>query len=314
MLLNAGQCNPWARVIRLFSAWQNCMLVKTGERMKLISYKEGGKARYGIQNGDGVIDASARFGADFPTLKDAIGGGMDQLHGLAGEAADVALDAIDYDLPIPNADKILCAGRNYRAYHEVIEAGGPLQFPSIFGRLSSSFVPHRGAVLKPKEGENLDYEGELVVVIGKRGRSISEAGAMDHVAGYTIMDEGTLRDWGKKGTQNMPSKNFYHSGAIGPWIVPAEEIADPMKLHITTRRNGEVVQDGGTELMIFDIKFLISHASKFTWLEPGDMIATGSPGGSIAGTENPNWLRDGEKLEVEISEVGTLSVTIEDEV
>ena len=281
--------------------------------MKLISYHEGGKARYGIQNGDGVIDASARLEPEFPTLKDAMVGGMDQLHSLAGEAADVAQGAIKYDLPIPNADKILCAGRNYRAYHEVIDAGGPLQFPSIFGRLASSFVPHGGAVINPREGENLDYEGELVVVIGKRGRSITEENAMDHVAGYTIMDEGTLRDWGKKGTQNMPSKNFYHSGAIGPWIVTADEIADPMKLHITTRRNGEVVQDGGTDLMIFDIKFLISHASKFTWLEPGDMIATGSPGGTIAGSDKKIWLSAGETLEVEISDVGTLSVTIEDE-
>ena len=127
------------------------------------------------------------------------------------------------------------------------------------------------------------------------------------------MDEGTLRECGKKGTQNMPSKNFYHSGAIGPWIVTADEIADPMKLHITTRRNGEVVQDGGTDLMIFDIKFLISHASKFTWLEPGDMIATGSPGGTIAGSDKKIWLSAGETLEVEISDVGTLSVTIEDE-
>lgn len=282
--------------------------------MKLISYHEGGNPRYGIVTEGGVIDASARLGGAFPTLKDAIGGGMDQLRGLISEAADAALDAIDYDLPIPNPDKILCAGRNYRAYHEVIEAGGQLKFPSIFGRLASSFVPHGGGVINPREGENLDYEGELVVVIGKRGRSISEDAAMHHVAGYTIMDEGTLRDWGKKGTQNMPSKNFYHSGAIGPWIVTADAIDDPMALHITTRRNGEVVQDDGTELMIFDIKYLIAHASKFTWLEPGDMIATGSPGGSIAGTENPKWLTGGEALEVEISEIGTLSVRIEDEV
>jgi 2-keto-4-pentenoate hydratase/2-oxohepta-3-ene-1,7-dioic acid hydratase in catechol pathway len=282
--------------------------------MKLISYHEGGNPRYGIVTEGGVIDASARLGGAFPTLKDAIGGGMDQLRGLISEAADAALDAIDYDLPIPNPDKILCAGRNYRAYHEVIEAGGQLKFPSIFVRLASSFVPHGGGVINPREGENLDYEGELVVVIGKRGRSISEDAAMHHVAGYTIMDEGTLRDWGKKGTQNMPSKNFYHSGAIGPWIVTADAIDDPMALHITTRRNGEVVQDGGTKLMIFDIRYLIAHASKFTWLEPGDMIATGSPGGSIAGTENPKWLTGGEALEVEISEIGTLSVRIEDEV
>ena len=281
--------------------------------MKLISYKTNGSNRYGIATGDGVVDASAHLGAEFPTLKDAIGGGMDRLRELAGESSDEKFKDIGYDLPIPNPDKILCAGRNYREYHEVIEAGGPLQFPSIFARLASSFAPHGGAILKPREGENLDYEGELVVVIGERGRSISEEKALDHVAGYTIMDEGTLRDWSQMGTQNMPSKNFFRSGALGPWVVTADEITDPMNMHIITRRNGEVVQDGSTDLMIFNIKFLIAHASKFTWLEAGDMIATGSPGGTIAGSENPNWLKAGETLEVEISSVGTLSVTVEDE-
>ncbi|NQV57100.1 MAG: fumarylacetoacetate hydrolase family protein [Rhodospirillales bacterium] len=281
--------------------------------MKLISYTEGGRARYGIVQEDGVIDASARLGSKFATLSRAIGGAMDELRGLEGEAPDHAADAIEYDLPITDPSKILCAGRNYRAYHEVIDAGGPLQFPSIFGRLTSSFVAHGANMIKSEEGQQLDYEGELVVVMGKRGRYIAEDDAIDYVAGYTIMNEGTVREWGKRGTQNMPSKNFHASGAIGPWIVTADEIDDPMKLHITTRRNGDVVQDGGTDMMIFDIKYLISHASKFTYLEPGDMIATGSPGGSIIAGDNPKWLSAGDEMEFEISRIGTLKVGVEDE-
>ena len=277
--------------------------------MKLISFKIGGEAKYGVVVGDGVVDATSRL--DHPTLRDAIA--ADALSALAGEAADHALADITYDLPIPNAQKIMCAGRNYRAYHEVVEEGGPLQYPSIFGRFLNGFSAHEEAILDPKAGEQFDYEGEMVAVIGKQGRHIAEDDALDHVVGYTIMNEGSVRDWMAMGTQNTPAKNFYRSGAIGPWIVTADEVGDPAAQHIYTRRNGDVVQDGGTELMIFDTKYLIAHASKFTQLEPGDMIATGSPGGSIIGSEEKNWLEPGDVVEVEIPAIGTLSNTVEAE-
>lgn len=279
--------------------------------MKLISYKADGKECYGVVVGDGIVDASARLGDKFPTLRDVIAAdSLDQLKALEGEATDHTLEAIEYDLPIPNVQKIMCAGRNYRAYHEVVEEGGPLQYPSIFGRFVSGFSAHNEDILDPKAGEQFDYEGELVAVIGKAGRHISEDNALDHIVGYTIMNEGSVRDWMAMGTQNTPAKNFYKSGGIGPWIVTADDVGDPAEQHIYTRRNGEVVQDAGTELMIFDTKYLIAHASRFTQLEPGDMIATGSPAGSIIGTEEKDWLKPGDVIEVEITAIGKLSNTV----
>jgi 2-keto-4-pentenoate hydratase/2-oxohepta-3-ene-1,7-dioic acid hydratase in catechol pathway len=279
--------------------------------MKLISYKVDGKNCYGIVTDRGVVNASARLGDKFSTLRDVIAlDALDQLKALEGEAVDRDLGAIEYDLPIPNVQKIMCAGRNYRAYHEVIDEGGPLKYPSIFGRFVSGFSAHNENVLDPKVGEQFDYEGELVAVIGKGGRHITEENALDHVVGYTIMNEGSVRDWMAMGTQNTPAKNFYKSGGIGPWIVTADEVGDPAKQHIFTRRNGEIVQDSGTELMVFDTKYLIAHASKFTQLEAGDMIATGSPGGSIIGMKEKNWLKPGDVVEVEIPAIGILSNTV----
>lgn len=276
--------------------------------MKLISYKAEGQSKFGVVTDAGIVDAGARLGGQFPTLRDVIAAdALGQLKALESEAADHQLDAIEYDLPIPNVQKIMCAGRNYRAYHEVVEEGGPLQYPSIFGRFVSGFSAHDQAILDPKVGEQFDYEGELVAVIGKGGRHISEENALDHICGYTIMNEGSVRDWMAMGTQNTPAKNFYKSGGIGPWIVTADVVGDPAAQHIYTRRNGTVMQDAGTELMIFDTKYLISHTSKFTLLEPGDMIATGSPAGSIIGTEEKDWLTPGDVVEVEIPTIGKLS-------
>ena len=283
--------------------------------MKFLSFLDGTDTRYGAVVGDGVVDLTARLGKKYPTLRDLIGAGAvgEAEAALKGASADKALKGLKYALPIPDARQIMCAGRNYRAYHEVIEDGSAPKYPSIFGRFLSSFAAHGEDLHKPKVSDQLDYEGELVAIIGKRARHVSPENALSYVAGYTVMNEGTVRDWAKMGTQNLPSKNFHRSGGIGPWIVTADEIADPMKLHIKTRRNGNVVQDGGTELMIFDVKYLISHISKFAELEPGDMIATGSPGGSIVESQSPQWLKAGDVVEVEVSGVGTLRNTVADE-
>ena len=277
--------------------------------MKLISYHHDGADRYGAVVDGGVIDLGARLGDRYPSLQSALAhGGLKTLAAAArGADADHDLDQIEFAIPIPRPDKILCAGRNYRAYHEVVETGSAPAYPSIFSRLISGFAAHAQAILKPRIADSLDYEGELVAIIGTRGRHIAREDALGHVAGYTCMNEGTVREWAKMGTQNTPAKNFHRSGSIGPWLVTADEIDDPGKLHITTRRNGAVVQDGGTELMIFDLPYLIAHISKFAWLEPGDMIATGSPGGSIVQSDNPDWLKPGDRLEIEISGIGTLA-------
>jgi 2-keto-4-pentenoate hydratase/2-oxohepta-3-ene-1,7-dioic acid hydratase in catechol pathway len=282
--------------------------------MKLVSYRFDKKNRYGVLRENAIFDASARL-KDASTLCELLE--QDRLSELgevaARESADHAVEHVEFLLPVPHPRKILCAGRNYRAYHEVVHEGRTPDYPSIFARFADSFSAHRQPILKPKAGEALDYEGELVVVIGKAGRHVARERAFEHVAGYTIMNEGTVRDWMKRGTQNTPAKNFYHSGGLGPWIVTTDEVADPSRLRIITRRNGDVVQDGGTDRMIFDIPYLIAHISQFTVLQTGDLIATGSPGGSAIESDSPQWLRAGETLEVEIPEIGVLTNPIEAE-
>jgi len=282
--------------------------------MKLVSYRVDGRECYGVVSAEGIVDACSRLeGA--ATLRDVLEQErIAEMRELAASGrADHALEDVEYALPITEPRKILCAGRNYRGYHEVAEHEKTPDYPSIFGRFASSFSPHRQAILKPKAGEQLDYEGELVVVIGKRGRHIPEASAFDHVAGYTCMNEGTVRDWMGKGTQNTPAKNFYRSGGLGPWMVTVDEVPAPSQLRIVTRRNGTVVQDGGTEKMIFSIPYLIAHVSKFTVLEPGDLIATGSPGGSAVESPSPAWLGAGDEIEIEIGGIGILRNPVESE-
>jgi len=285
--------------------------------MKLVSFRRGDRDRVGVVVDGGVADLSDTFfaGTTFGDVGAVFrADALDRLREAAdGVPASFALDDVVFRLPIPNPGKILCVGRNYRAYHEVAEDGKAPEWPSIFGRFVDSFVAHGEPILKPREGEHLDYEGELAAVIGKAGRHIPEAEALSHIGGYTCLNEGSVRDWHGRGRQNTPSKNFYHSGAIGPWVVTADEIPDPNALHILTRVNGEVRQDGGTDLMIFKIPYLISYISQFTPLSPGDIIATGSPGGSAVEMDPQAWLRPGDRLEIEISGIGLLANPIEAE-
>ncbi len=273
--------------------------------MKMISYRHEGKEAYGVVKGEGIVDMTVRMEAQ--DLKSAISGlELGAIEHIASTAsADVSLNDISYMFPITAPEKIFCVGRNYRAYHEVLEDGGP-RWPSIFPRYASGFSAHEEAIIRPKASEQLDYEGEIGVIIGKSGRHIPEERALDYVAGYTIVNEGSVRDWQTRGTQNCPGKNFYRSGAIGPWMVTRDEIADLDSLQIRTTVDDEVRQDGGSDMMIFKIPFVISHISTFTWLEPGDLIATGSPGGSAIEGTPPGWLRPGQTVRVDIEPIGSL--------
>jgi 2-keto-4-pentenoate hydratase/2-oxohepta-3-ene-1,7-dioic acid hydratase in catechol pathway len=257
--------------------------------------------------GDGIVDLGGRVGGKYPTLKDAIAGGaLDELKkAVEGGMPDFKLGEVELQLPITAPDKIFCIGRNYPAYHEIQQTARP-KWPSVFPRYLSSFAAGNEAIVKPKVSDQLDWEGELAVVMGRRGRHIAEADWRDYVAGYTILNEGSVRDWQSKGTQNCPGKNFYHSGSFGPWLVTADEIADPLNLPIKSRVNGKIMQDGNTGSMLFKIPFLISHISTITWFEPGDIIATGSPGGSGIEHEPQVWLKAGDTLEVEIGGIGVL--------
>lgn len=280
--------------------------------MKLISYRHEGREAYGVVKDGGIVDMSVRM--DHPDLKSAIAGlSVNEMEKLAATAdPDVALDDIEHMFPITAPEKIFCVGRNYRQYHEVLEDGGP-KWPSIFPRFTSGFSAHNEAIIRPKVSEQLDYEGEIGVIIGKAGRHIPEENALDYVAGYTVINEGSIRDWQTKGTQNCPGKNFHRSGGIGPWMTTRDEIDDLDNLQIKTTVDGETRQDGGSDMMIFKIPFVISHISKFAWLEPGDMIASGSPGGSAIEGDPPQWLEPGQSISVEIEPIGKLTNTVEAE-
>jgi 2-keto-4-pentenoate hydratase/2-oxohepta-3-ene-1,7-dioic acid hydratase in catechol pathway len=213
---------------------------------------------------------------------------------------------------IPNPDKILCVGLNFLAHiHEV--AKKVEDYPLLFVRFSSSQVGHLQPVLRPAASEQLDFEGELAVVIGKGGRHITKDEATAHIAGYSIYMDGSVRDWQRHTTQYTPGKNFPSTGAFGPCMVTADEIGDPTRLHLTTRLNGQNVQDSGLDDFRFSLPDIIAYTSTFTTLTPGDVIITGTPSGVGAARKPPLWLQPGDTIEVEITEIGKLTNPVRQE-
>jgi 2-keto-4-pentenoate hydratase/2-oxohepta-3-ene-1,7-dioic acid hydratase in catechol pathway len=221
-----------------------------------------------------------------------------------GPAAIATSDAI-WRPVIPNPDKILCVGLNYRTH--ILEVGRKLEdHPVIFLRLASSQVGHLQPILRPRVSEELDYEGELAVIIGHGGRHIRSERALKHVGGYSIYNEASIRDWQRHTHQFTAGKNFPATGAFGPWMVTSDDIPDPGVLHLTTRLNGRTMQDSGIDDLLFSVSDLIAYISTFTELVPGDVIVTGTPGGVGGLRKPPVWMKPGDKVEVEISGIGTL--------
>jgi 2-keto-4-pentenoate hydratase/2-oxohepta-3-ene-1,7-dioic acid hydratase in catechol pathway len=285
--------------------------------MKFLSYESKGRASYGAVSGEGVVDLGARIGKEFPTLRDLIAG--DALGRAAGIVAngspDIALAEVRFLPPVPNPEKILCVGVNYGNRNAEYKDGTDQpKYPSLFPRFPGSFVGHRESLLRPPESPQLDYEGEIVIVIGRGGRRIAEDSADRHIFGLTIMNEGTIRDWTRHGKFNVTQgKNWDSSGAIGPWLVTADEFAGFGNLRVTTRVNGELRQDDTTENLLFPFRYLLRYISTWTTLKPGDVISTGTPVGSGARFDPPRYLKPGDRVEVEVSGIGTLSNTIADE-
>jgi 2-keto-4-pentenoate hydratase/2-oxohepta-3-ene-1,7-dioic acid hydratase in catechol pathway len=240
-------------------------------------------------------------------LRSAIAGGT--LGRWAGEVRDAAPDAALSQVtllpPITDPEKIICAGRNYRAH--AAEAGGaPPENPSVFLRLVNTLVAHKQPMVRPKISGDFDYEGELALVIGKPGRHIAKAQALSHVLGYACFNDGSIRDIQFKHSI-AAGKNFHATGGFGPWIVTADEIPDPTRLHLVTRLNGQEVQHTGIDDLIFDIPTLISYCSQWTPLAAGDVIATGTPEGVGFARKPPLWMKPGDVVEVEIDGgIGTL--------
>jgi 2-keto-4-pentenoate hydratase/2-oxohepta-3-ene-1,7-dioic acid hydratase in catechol pathway len=284
--------------------------------MQLISYVRAGRAGYGAVRDGGVVDLGSRLGQDAPTLLALIASGLaERAAGIAAqEAPDFGLEDVTLDLPLPSPGKILCVGINYLDRNTEYAGMDVPEKPSVFLRVPASFVAHGQPLVRPPETRQLDYEGEIALVIGKRGRRIPRAAAMGHVFGYTAANEGTAREWTRHGKFNVTQgKNFDRSGSMGPWIATADAVPSG-PLRIKTRVNGEERQNDTTDRLLFPFDYLISYVSTWTTLEPGDIILTGTPNGAGARFNPPKWLVPGDVVEVEVEGVGVLSNRVEDEV
>lgn len=285
-------------------------------RMKLATFEVRGATTYGIVRDDAILDIGEKLSSQYPDLRAVIAAdAIDELTPLAEDSAPQhALNAVRLLKPIPNPGKIICVGVNYpeRAAEYKDNPDAP-KYPSIFVRFPASLAAHDEPIVRPPESPQLDYEGEVAVVIGRAGRRIPQKDALKHIAGYTICNEGTIRDWLRHGKFNVtPGKNFEKTGAMGPWLVTADAIgSQPMR--VVTRVNGEVRQDDTTDRMIFSIPNLISYVSTFCTLDPGDILITGTPSGAGARFDPPRYLVPGDVVEVEVSGIGTLRNRVIDE-
>jgi 2-keto-4-pentenoate hydratase/2-oxohepta-3-ene-1,7-dioic acid hydratase in catechol pathway len=284
---------------------------------RLATYAVNGEIEYGAVTDGGIVELSARFGDQYPTLREVIAAGaLARLaEDVAGRAADHPLDAVTWLPPIPAPEKIICIGVNYPDRNAEYKDGQEApKFPSMFMRTPRSFVGHNTPLVRPRASLQLDYEGELVLVIGKAGRHIPEASALDHIAAVTLCNEGTIRDWVRHAKFNVTQgKNFDSTGSLGPWLVPFTDESQIADIRLTTRVNGETRQDDRTSRLIFSFRYLINYISTFTTLVPGDVIVTGTPTGAGARFDPPRYLKPGDVIEVEADNIGVLRNGVVDE-
>jgi len=280
--------------------------------MKLASYVAEGKPAFGVVSGDGVITLNHRFGGGIAGLRQALAAGLlPKIKEIAANSRpDHKLSEIKFLPVIPDPELITCAGVNYKSHATETGRDIPKQ-PSMFIRRANTLVGHEGEMIRPTVSTNFDFEGELTAIIGTGGRHIKVENALDHVAGYTIFVDGSVRDYQKFSVTS--GKNFPSTGPLGPWLVTTDEIPDPTKLTLMTRLNGQEMQRSGTDLLIYSIPQIIAFCSDFTPLSPGDVIATGTPEGVGHRRNPPIWMKAGDVLEVEITGIGTLRTRIVDE-
>ncbi|MEM7061017.1 MAG: fumarylacetoacetate hydrolase family protein [Pseudomonadota bacterium] len=282
--------------------------------MKFSTYSSGGAQYYGAVTETGMVALNDHF-PEWPTLFDAVtAGGLGRLAEAARGGTVTHMDA-QYDMVLPNVRRILCVGVNFPDRNAEYKDGSEQpKFMSLFARFPSGFTGHDRPLIRPPESHQLDYEGEVAIVIGKGGRRIGQADAYDHIAAITICNEGTIRDWVRHAKFNVTQgKNWDKSGAIGPWLVPFEDADQLDNARIITRVNGEVRQDDVLSRMMHPIRREIEYISTFMTLEPGDIIVTGTPTGSGARLDPPQFLKPGDVVEVEATGIGTLRNTVEDE-
>jgi 2-keto-4-pentenoate hydratase/2-oxohepta-3-ene-1,7-dioic acid hydratase in catechol pathway len=275
--------------------------------MRSASFLINGRASYGALCDGQVFEAADEFRALYPDLKAALAAGaLDSL-----VVKDVALenDNVRFLPPIPNPGKVLCVGVNYRPHVEEMGREIP-EHPVVFVRFADSLVGHGESLLRPRISEQYDFEGELAVVIGRAARYVNALDALDHVAGFMPFLDGSVRDWQRHTMQFTPGKNFPASGAAGPALVSPDEAGAPESIELVTRVSGETMQEGRVADLIFDVPTLIEYCSSFTALLPGDVIATGTPGGVGAARKPPRWLEPGDVVEVDLGPAGCLCNTV----
>lgn len=287
--------------------------------MKFATYKIKERITYGslveTANDIGFTDIGAIYGND---LRNWIA--LDSMEKLKEIAATLPVayseSEIEYLPPILTGQKIVCIGVNYANRNAEYKDNSNLpKYPSVFLRYLDSFVGHQQNMVRPPESDKLDYEGEIVIIIGKGGRRIPRESALDHIAGLTLMNEGTLRDWVRHAKFNVTQgKNFDKSGVIGPWMMTADEVQDYTNLNIQTRVNGDIRQNDNTGNLMFPFDYIISYLSSFMTLKPGDMISTGTPNGAGARFDPPIYLKPGDVVEVEAAGIGVLKNGVVDEV
>jgi acylpyruvate hydrolase len=268
--------------------------------MRIVTFRQNGIVRHGVVNGNFIqIDSRAASAVDL-ALRGAAAPNTEQ----------VALADVELLPPVPAPGKIICIGLNYRAH--AIEGGNAIpDYPAVFLRCATSLTAHRGAIIYPECSDKLDYEAELAVVIGKAAHNVTVADALAHVAGYSCFNDGSVRDYQRKSTQWTIGKNFDGTGGFGPELVTPDELpAGASGLRLVARLNGQVMQDSNTSDMIFDVATLISVLSEAMTLEPGDVIATGTPSGVGYARKPPVYMRPGDVSEIEIEGIGTLTNTV----
>ena len=274
--------------------------------MKIGSYIYNGKASYGVKLDDGIVDLGRRLGKfypDLPTLIKAFALG-EAAEASRNQSSDFREEDV-YFLPLmPAPVNIYCAGINYLDHIEETGHEKP-EFPTLFMKSQQSMIGHGQELVRPKVSDQFDFEGEFAVVIGKPGRYIAKENWKDYIAGYTIIMDGSIRDFQKRSVDQ--GKNFYHSSSSGPWLVTMDEVpGDFRDMKLTTRLNGKVMQASDLGKLCFDVSDLISYYSQIFYFQPGDMIATGTPGGVGSRRDPPVWMKPGDELEVEITGIGIL--------
>ena len=278
--------------------------------MRIATYTHKGSQSYGVVTKDGIVDLGKRIGNKYPSLLRLLEGGAlsEAKHAAEGQKADFKESEIEYLPLIPDRINIYCTGLNYQGHIDETKLEKP-KFPRLFMKIDESLVGHKQPMIRPKASVEYDFEGELMVVIGKEARHVSEANAMSYVAGYTLFNDGSLRDFQRRTTDQ--GKNFYQSSSVGPYMVTRDELPPDSEMKLISRLNGKVEQQANVSDMIFPVPVLIEYFSSITRLRPGDMIATGTCG--RVSYSDKQFMKAGDTIEIEITGIGKLVNPIVDE-